>query len=538
MNRKYAQSPPGLQSRLSGLVVAIGLVASSIVQAAPQAGVPALLQFAEQYQQQSKDAAPPVTKPAVKPADTGAKPPANKTASPQGNRSSRENAAAAALWQTKDAKIRRLQETIVQLEQQMSILEKKQAKTAPAAPQISIDTAALGRLVHGVRQALSPTPEETQVKERLRQTQQQISLAQTAEKNLRTENDRLKNQLAAMKTQNQASATEAHNTLTAQLQHVEQDKITLQTHLSEAQNRNQTLTAASENEKAQLARLKTVESELRETHTQSQTQLNELLLQRNTMQKELDEQVTAAADLKAELSDLRKVAPEKIQADRMKQPAVRQAYAAGVSLGEEVLQMHAERQKWGVKVDKQVLLTGLFDTFSGQRQLDDEALNQALADSEQQVTKARNNVMATQLKQDNAYLARFKKDKQVKTTASGAWYRIDYTGDAPIPTGATLDVIIKETLTDGTVIQDMDASGAVLSQPLAQFPPLFSDALKQLKNHGSLTLVVPPELAYGEKGYPPSVPPNATMVYQLRIAEIYPETQKKKEAQDTIESSR
>ncbi|WP_158586353.1 FKBP-type peptidyl-prolyl cis-trans isomerase N-terminal domain-containing protein [Serratia inhibens] len=500
--------------------------------------MPALLQFAEQYQQQSKDAAPPVTKPAVKPADTGAKPPANKTASPQGNRSSRENAAAAALWQTKDAKIRHLQETIVQLEQQMSILEKKQTKTAPAPPQISIDTTALSRLVHGVRQALSPTPEETQVKERLRQTQQQISLAQTAEKNLRTENDRLKNQLAAMKTQNQASATEAHNTLTAQLQHVEQDKITLQTHLSEAQNRNQTLTAASENVKAQLARLKTAESELREIHTQTQTQLNELLLQRNTMQKELDEQVTAAANLKAELSDLRKVAPEKIQADRMKQPAVRQSYAAGVSLGEEVLQMHAERQKWGVKVDKQVLLTGLFDTFSGQRQLDDKALNQALADSEQQVTKARNNVMATQLKQDNAYLTRFKKDKQVKTTAAGAWYRIDYTGDAPIPTGATLDVVIKETLTDGTVIQDMDTNGAVLSQPLAQFPPLFADALKQLKNHGSLTLVVPPELAYGEKGYPPNIPPNATMVYQLRIAEMYPETQKKKGAPDTAAAPR
>ncbi|MGB8667696.1 MAG: FKBP-type peptidyl-prolyl cis-trans isomerase, partial [Serratia inhibens] len=188
--------------------------------------------------------------------------------------------------------------------------------------------------------------------------------------------------------------------------------------------------------------------------------------------------------------------------------------------------------------DKQVLLTGLFDTFSGQRQLDDEALNQALADSEQQVTKARKNVMATQLKQDNAYLTRFKKDKQVKTTAAGAWYRIDYTGDAPIPTGATLDVVIKETLTDGTVIQDMDTNGAVLSQPLAQFPPLFADALKQLKNHGSLTLVVPPELAYGEKGYPPNIPPNATMVYQLRIAEMYPETQKKKGAPDTAAASR
>lgn len=30
-------------------------------------------------------------------------------------------------------------------------------------------------------------------------------------------------------------------------------------------------------------------------------------------------------------------------------------------------------------------------------------------------------------------------------------------------------------------------------------------------------MVVPPALAYGETGYPPKVPPNATMVYELRI---------------------
>jgi FKBP-type peptidyl-prolyl cis-trans isomerase FkpA len=74
----------------------------------------------------------------------------------------------------------------------------------------------------------------------------------------------------------------------------------------------------------------------------------------------------------------------------------------------------------------------------------------------------------------------------------------------------------------------METNGATLSQPVADFPPLFKEAISLLKNHGSMTLVVPPELAYGEKGYPPKVPPNATMVYTLRIAEMYPEAQAKK----------
>ena len=76
---------------------------------------------------------------------------------------------------------------------------------------------------------------------------------------------------------------------------------------------------------------------------------------------------------------------------------------------------------------------------------------------------------------------------------------------------------MKEKLTDGTVIQDMDLSGKVLSQPLSEYPPLFREAISHLHNHGSLTMVVPPALAYGETGYPPKVPPNATMVYELRI---------------------
>lgn len=83
-----------------------------------------------------------------------------------------------------------------------------------------------------------------------------------------------------------------------------------------------------------------------------------------------------------------------------------------------------------------------------------------------------------------------------------------------------MDIVVKESLTDGSVIQDMDRSGKVMSQPLSAYPPLFREAIGHLKNHGSLTMVVPPALAYGETGYAPQIPPNATMVYELRIVDV------------------
>jgi FKBP-type peptidyl-prolyl cis-trans isomerase len=76
------------------------------------------------------------------------------------------------------------------------------------------------------------------------------------------------------------------------------------------------------------------------------------------------------------------------------------------------------------------------------------------------------------------------------------------------------------SLTDGTVIQDMELSGKVLSQPLEAYPPLFREAIGYLRNHGSVTLVVPPELAYGEAGYSPKIPPHTTMIYELRIEDV------------------
>lgn len=293
------------------------------------------------------------------------------------------------------------------------------------------------------------------------------------------------------------------------------DRLELQQQLSEALKSNQALLVKIDNQKALVA---TEENKNKALFQQQQ----ELHSQGQLMKTELDNTAQEMATLRSQISMLETRVPQPIGSDILKQPRSREDYAAGISLGEEILQIQEERRQWGATADKKLILAGITDSFAGKRELTDSELNEVLGSAEKRIAAAREKTISAQKQKGDAYLNEFKKDKNVRQAPYGFWYRIDYAGDAMIPDTASVDIVVKEVLTDGTVIQDMAASGATLSQPVEKFPPLFKEAIKLLKNHGTITLVVPPELAYGDKGYSPNIPPNATMIYTLYITEMYP----------------
>lgn len=230
-----------------------------------------------------------------------------------------------------------------------------------------------------------------------------------------------------------------------------------------------------------------------------------------------DSDARYARDRQAWQQQLKTLQQWTLTPNQLKDQTHRLSYAAGSALGRDIQTLIAERQSWGVPVDRTSLLAGVLDSVSGKPLLPQEELTALMAQADAAANTARERVIKRQAQQDREYVARFSQQKGVKRADMGFWYRVDYAGDRPLSDDAVIDVVVKEQLTDGTVIQDMALSGKVLSQPLSAYPPLFRAALSQLNDHGSLTMVVPPALAYGESGYPPHVPPNATMVYELRI---------------------
>lgn len=58
--------------------------------------------------------------------------------------------------------------------------------------------------------------------------------------------------------------------------------------------------------------------------------------------------------------------------------ADKQAYAAGVSLGRDILHLQEENRRLGIEADRPRLLAGIADTLAGQQRLDDAAIDRAL----------------------------------------------------------------------------------------------------------------------------------------------------------------
>ncbi|HEJ7052374.1 MULTISPECIES: FKBP-type peptidyl-prolyl cis-trans isomerase N-terminal domain-containing protein [Serratia] len=392
--------------------------------------------------------------------------------------------------------------------------------------------AAAAELAQQKAEAAKATGElQQQLALRQKELDEQRQQAERQEKSLKTALEQQKAEAAKATGELQQQLAQLQKERDGQRQQAEQQEKSLKTALAQQKAEAVKATGELQQQLAQLQEKNKTQAEQAKALAQrlatavAESEKSTLQLAKTTEQAKKNALALADANqtqqaLREELDGLRSRAKWLPDAQALGKKPAQQSYAAGVALGRDIQTMLAERKNWGINPDKTVLLAGMIDTFNGHYQLSDAQLTRALAESEKAVNDARNQAAKVQTSKGEAFVTEFKKKKGTQKSPSGFWYRIEYTGDEAIKENARVDIVVKESLTDGSVIQDMDRSGKVMSQPLSAYPPLFREAIGHLKNHGSLTMVVPPALAYGETGYAPQIPPNATMVYELRIVDV------------------
>jgi FKBP-type peptidyl-prolyl cis-trans isomerase FkpA len=107
------------------------------------------------------------------------------------------------------------------------------------------------------------------------------------------------------------------------------------------------------------------------------------------------------------------------------------------------------------------------------------------------------------------------------TTRSGLIYTevVRGTGTRPKPT-SVVEVHYHGTFADGKVFDSSVERNKPAQFPLNRVIKCWTEGLQKMKVGGRSTLVCPPQIAYGARGRPPGIPPNATLTFEVELLEI------------------
>ncbi len=189
--------------------------------------------------------------------------------------------------------------------------------------------------------------------------------------------------------------------------------------------------------------------------------------------------------------------------------------------------MFAERWKeQGVEVNPAMVLRGLTDGQSGtpmlmsQQEMHDyiTKFQQGLADRQQ---KMREELVAKNKADGEAFLARNKTRPGVVTLPDGLQYSVITEGNGEVPGDDNLvSVNFRGTLVDGTEFDNTARTGKPQELLVGRVSLRgLSEALKLMKTGSKWQLVIPADLAFGEKGSG-RIPPNAALIMDVELLAI------------------
>lgn len=143
----------------------------------------------------------------------------------------------------------------------------------------------------------------------------------------------------------------------------------------------------------------------------------------------------------------------------------------------------------------------------------------AETDQTTQTNSAMSQAQAQSPKQlGEAYLNQNKLKKGVVTLPSGLQYKVIKQGHGPRP-GAndTVTVNYEGRLINGQEFDSSAKHGGAINFPVGQVIPGWVEAIQLMPVGSTWEIFVPENLAYGDRGAPPSIGPNEALIFKITL---------------------
>src|SRR5438093_10336785 len=114
------------------------------------------------------------------------------------------------------------------------------------------------------------------------------------------------------------------------------------------------------------------------------------------------------------------------------------------------------------------------------------------------------------------------KEKDATKTASGVVIRTITAGTGTSPSADdVVKVHYEGKLIDGTVFDSSIKRGQPAEFPLKGVVPCWTEALQKMKKGEKAQIVCPSSAAYGDRGAPPTIPPGATLSFEVELLDFH-----------------